>query len=45
MVPNEIQIGNMIGAGFSLLMMWVMISVIKDQNSFQSKKKKDLDKK
>lgn len=35
----------MLGAGMSLVMMGVMINIIKNQNSFNSKKKKDLDKK
>lgn len=35
----------MMGAGASILMAYLMVKTIKDQNSFNSKKKKDLDKK
>ena len=45
MMPDETQIAQVIGAGLSLFLSYLMIKTIKDQNSFSSKKKKDLDKK
>jgi ATP-dependent Zn protease len=43
MIPDEIQVTQMVGCGLSLLACFLMIKTIKDQNSFNSKKKKDLD--
>lgn len=42
-IPNEVDIASMLGVGASLFLSYQLLKLIKDQNSFNSKKKQDLD--
>jgi len=38
-IPNEVDIASMLGVGASMFLSYQLLKLIKDQNSFNSKKK------